>query len=263
MPDIMGILNVTPDSFSDGGCYLNHQNALAQAQQMQAEGANIIDVGGESSRPNAIKVSLDEELNRVIPVIEALSDCLDLPISIDTTKPEVMREALKAGATMINDITALGHPDALSLVAQSKVKVCLMHRQGTPQTMQKNPHYDNVVVEVIDFFKQKINQCQIAGINKNQLIIDPGFGFGKTFKHNWQLLRQLSQLSQFNLPILVGLSKKSMIDTLLGGNTKPNQRVIASISAALLAVNQGAHIIRTHNVGQTKEALMVWYHNEF
>lgn len=261
-PQIMGVLNTTPDSFSDGGCYNTPAKAIEQALKMSSEGVDIIDIGGESSRPNAQVVSIDEELNRTITIIEALKLRIDTQISIDTVKPQVMSEAIKAGVNLINDISALATPEALSVVANSPCDVCLVHMQGNPQTMQQKPHYENIILEVLAFFQHKITQCQAAGIDKNRLILDVGFGFGKTLTHNLTLLNNLNQFKQLGLPLLVGVSKKSMIDVMLGGNTQPSERTIGSITAALIALNQGANIIRTHNVAQTKEALTVWYHNQ-
>ncbi len=258
----MGVLNVTPDSFSDGGQYKTPQHALNHARLMQKQGADILDIGGESSRPNAQKVSLEEELNRVMPVIELVSKEVDLPLCVDTTKPQVMQAAIEAGVSIINDISALSNKKTQQIACNSGATICLMHMQNNPQTMQNNPQYNDILAEVLDFFTKKIKHCQALGIDKNRLIIDPGFGFGKTLQHNLTLLNNVSAFKVFNLPILVGLSRKSMIGALLGGQTKPHERVIGSIVASITALNQGADIIRTHDVAQTSEALRVWYHSQ-
>ena len=255
----MGVLNVTPDSFSDGGLYQNLDKALKRAEEMVRFGADIIDIGGESSRPNATPVSLDAEIERVIPVIENLAKKIAIPISIDTTKVALMKAALEAGASIINDISALKNQDAMLFVKQNSVKICLMHMQGTPQSMQKNPHYENVVSDILTFFKKKIIACEKNGIQKSRLMIDPGFGFGKTFTHNITLLKNLSKFKSLGCPILVGFSRKSMIDGLLGGNTKPKERILGSVIAGLFASCLGANIIRTHDVLEMKEALDVWH----
>lgn len=254
----MGVLNCTPDSFADGGQYNTLKSALNYAHYMIGNGADIIDIGGESSRPNADLVSLDEELKHTIPIIEAIRKISDIPLSIDTTKPEVMQSALNAGANIINDISALGNPKSLEVAKKSHCKICLMHMQGTPQTMQNNPKYNDVVSEVYQFLKHKIKECTQANIDKNRLIIDVGFGFGKTFAHNLSLLNHLKKFTALGVPILAGLSKKSMIDAMLGGNTTPDERIIGSLVAHLRAVENGASIIRTHNVIETKQALSVW-----
>ncbi len=255
----MGVLNVTPDSFSDGGLYQNLDKALEYAEEMVRFGADIIDIGGESSRPNATPVSLDIELERVIPVIENLTKKIAIPISIDTTKVALMRAAIDAGASIINDISSLNNQDKMRFAKQSSAKICLVHMQGTPQLMQKNPTYENVVLDILTFFKKKIIACEKHGIQKSRLIIDPGFGFGKTFTHNITLLKNLSKFKSLGCPILVGLSRKSMIDNLLGGNTKPKERILGSIIAGLVASRAGANIIRTHDVAKTKEALNIWH----
>lgn len=265
-PQIMGVLNITPDSFSDGGCYNTPKQAIAQALKMVNEGVDIIDIGGESSRPWAKPVALAQELERTIPIIQALATRIEISISIDTTKPQVMVEALKAGANLVNDIDALSalfvDKKSLAFVLNSGCNICLMHKQGKPQNMQNKPTYQDIIVELTIFFQQKIKQCMAVGIDKNRLILDLGFGFGKTLTHNLTLLNNLNKFKQFGLPLLAGVSKKSMIDIMLGGNTQPSERIIGSITAALIALNQGANIIRTHNVAQTKEALTVWYHNK-
>jgi dihydropteroate synthase len=253
---IMGILNVTPDSFSDGGLYQNFKQATQYAQKMIDDGADIIDVGGESSRPNAQKISLDQELERVIPVIEAIRKNSDVAISIDTYKPEVMVEAVNVGATMINDIYGATKPNTIATMAKLKVDVCLMHMQGTPQTMQDNPDYQDVTKEVLFFLKQQIDLLVKEGVAKTKITIDPGFGFGKTQQHNQQLFQQLSQFKQLNCPILIGLSRKSMIGNIINEQTT-DKRMTASVIAAILGVQKGANIIRTHDVKETKNGLKI------
>lgn len=257
-PAVMGILNVTPDSFSDGGDYFSIQRAEQHAIEMQSDGAAIIDVGGESTRPGADAVDVQQELERVIPVIEKITGKLDIPVSIDTSKPEVMREAVLAGASMINDVMALQQPNAQETVASldDSIAVCLMHMQGQPRTMQKNPEYDDVVSEVIEFLQERVAASQRAGISKKQLLIDPGFGFGKTLQHNIKLLAQLERFLALDLPVLVGVSRKSMIGALLN-NAPTDQRIIGSVAAAVMAMERGAQIIRVHDVKQTVEALTV------
>jgi dihydropteroate synthase len=252
---IMGILNVTPDSFSDGGYYTNVTTAVQHAKQMVAEGAHIIDVGGESTRPGAQAVSVEDELARVIPVITALRHELDIPISIDTSKPEVMRAAVQAGVTMINDVYALRLPGALQAAFQCNVPICLMHMQGDPGTMQQAPKYVDIITEVKNFFAERITACENVGIDREKLILDFGFGFGKTVQHNLQLIKNLAEFKKFNLPLLVGVSRKSTIGTLLD---KPaNERLYGSIAATILAVEHGANIIRTHDVAATVDAVKV------
>ena len=254
-PRVMGILNITPDSFSDGGDFLSFDLAMEQAHRMVEEGAAIIDVGGESTRPGAPPVTETEELNRVIPVIEGIAKDLSVPISIDTSKPKVMEAAVAAGAGLINDVLALQAPDAIETAAALNVPVCLMHMQGEPRTMQENPSYGDVVSEVKSFLSQRIECCLSAGISRDQLLIDPGFGFGKTLDHNLTLLRDLQELAELDLPILVGLSRKSMIGALL--DEPVNHRIFGSLAAAVLAVERGACIIRTHDVKPTADALAV------
>jgi dihydropteroate synthase len=252
----MGVINVTPDSFSDGGLFLSTQKAIAHAKNLITEGADILDIGGESTRPGSQSVSTDEELRRVIPVVEALAST-NIPISIDTSKPAVMKQAIAAGALMINDINALRNPDALEIIAQNDhVQVCLMHMQGVPQNMQKNPRYDNIVAEVKDFLQQRIQATSDAGISQDRLVIDPGFGFGKIFEHNLTLLNQLNEFTAFKIPILVGISRKSMLGTITGNNV--NHRIHESVAAALLAVTKGAKIVRVHDVKASKDALSVY-----
>ncbi len=250
---IMGVLNVTPDSFSDGGRYAARDAALAHARRMVEEGAGIIDVGGESTRPGAQAVSAQQELDRVIPVIEALRNEIPVPISIDSAKPEVMRAAVAAGAGFINDVQALRAEGALTAAAALSVPVCLMHMRGEPRTMQDDPRYADVVGEVRDFLTQRLDACARAGIPRARLVIDPGFGFGKTLEHNLALLRGLREFTALGVPVLAGLSRKSMIGKALG--LPLGQRLHASVALALLAVQNGASIVRTHDVGPTLEAI--------
>jgi len=254
-PIIMGILNVTNDSFYDGNKYVAPAEAILRGEQMVAEGAGIIDVGGESTRPYAQPVSIDEELARVIPVIEGLAKVIDVPIAIDTSKPEVMHAAVQSGASLINDVRALAQPGAMQLAAKLNVAVCVMHMQGEPSNMQNNPRYNNVVHEVYDFLEAKITSCMNYGIAKEKIIIDLGFGFGKTLAHNLQLLRSLAVFKALGCPILVAISRKSMIGQILA---LPVQgRLYGSIAAAVMAVMAGASIIRVHDVKPTVEALKV------
>jgi dihydropteroate synthase len=254
-PQVMGVLNVTPDSFSDGGDFFSLDKAVARALQMEAEGAAIIDIGGESTRPGAAPVTLEDEIRRVIPVIEALQSRLKVPISIDTRKPGVMRAAINAGAGFINDINALRESGALEMAAGFAVPVCLMHMQGEPRTMQENPRYENVVDEVADFLQQRITACEQAGVGRERLLLDPGFGFGKTVTHNLYLLERLNVLTRLGLPLVVGLSRKSMIARLLG--LEPGERLPASIALAVLAVERGARLVRSHDVAATWQALQM------
>ena len=253
-PLIMAVVNVTPDSFSDGGRYLGTQQAVEQARILIEEGADILDIGGESSRPGAEPVSLDEELRRVMPVLEKLGD-LPIPVSVDTCKPEVMRRAVAAGAAMVNDINALREPGALEAVAESQAAVCLIHMQGEPRTMQEDPHYRDVVSEVAEFLAQRVEAAQRAGITHERIVIDPGFGFGKKTGHNLELLRGLHRIAGLGQPVLVGLSRKSLFGKITG---KPvADRVFASVAAALLAVERGAALVRVHDVAATRDALLV------
>ena len=255
-PAIMGILNVTPDSFSDGGQYNRPELALQQALRMIDEGADIIDIGGESTRPGADAVSVDEELERVIPVIESLRKDSDVVISIDTSKAVVMREAVHAGAGMINDVAALAGEGAIEMAAATGVPVCLMHMQGEPRTMQQSPEYPRgVVQEVMEYLLQRVEVAERAGISRDNLVIDPGFGFGKTLQHNFQLLEGLAELQSIGLPVLVGMSRKSMIGKLLGVGLE--DRLAGSLAAAVLAMERGASIFRVHDVAETRQALMV------
>ncbi|ABM62533.1 dihydropteroate synthase [Halorhodospira halophila] len=254
-PRVMGVLNITPDSFSDGGSYLDLDRARAHARQMVAEGADLIDVGGESSRPGAPPVPLDQELERVIPVVEALVREVDCPISVDTYKPAVARAAVAAGAGLINDIRALQEPGALEAAAGLGVPVCLMHMQGQPQTMQESPSYHDVVAEVGEFLAERVAAAEAAGLPRERIVLDPGFGFGKTLAHNYQLLRHLERIVALGLPVLVGMSRKSMVGKLL--DRPVEERLAGSLGAAAVAVFQGARIIRAHDVGPTADAVRV------
>ncbi len=255
-PLIMGVLNITPDSFSDGGQYFDTDKAIESAKRMIIQGADIIDVGGESTRPGAQSVSIVDEIRRVIPVIEALQYSTDTPISIDTSKPEVMKLAIKAGASMINDVCALSADGALETAAMLDVHVCLMHMQGSPRTMQENPTYNDVVDDIKDFFSQRIEACIEAGIAKDKIILDPGFGFGKTLDHNLEILKRFNEFKSFGLPLLAGLSRKSMIGTLLD-DRNVDGRVVGSVTGAIIAVQNGADIVRVHDVLETKDALTI------
>lgn len=252
----MGILNVTPDSFSDGGRFSSLDAAITQAEHMIASGVDIIDIGGESTRPGSPALSIDEELGRVMPVLYALRDC-GVPISVDTRHTEVMREALVAGVDMINDITGFRSEDGLGLLKDSDCALCIMHMQGTPQTMQQNPSYDDVVSEVIDFLALQSSAAVGEGIDRRRLCVDPGFGFGKTLEHNLALLAQLGRIQdELGLPVLAGLSRKTMIGKL---TDKPvEQRMAGSIAAAIVAVAKGARIVRVHDVAETVDAIKVW-----
>jgi len=254
-PKIMGILNVTPDSFSDGGQYNRLDSALSRVQQMLADGASIIDIGGESTRPNAPLVSEQQELDRVIPVIEQIKQRFDCWISIDTSKARVMSEAVTGGANLINDVRALQQPGALTAAIDANVPVCMMHMQGQPQTMQTAPAYVDVIEEVLDFFEQRINHCVGAGLDYEKIIVDPGFGFGKTMQHNFSLIKYFKRFDQFGLPLLAGLSRKSMFDDLL--SLTVDQRLASSLAGALLCAQQGANIIRVHDVKATADVLSV------
>lgn len=254
-PQVMGILNVTPDSFSDGGDFVAVDAALDQAMVMVEAGASIVDVGGESTRPGAQSVTVEEELERVVPVVEAIRRRSAVTISIDSSKPEVMEAAIAAGGSMVNDVRALQEPGALEMVAKLKVPVCLMHMQGEPRSMQQAPYYeDGVVAEVIRFLQQRIAACQFSGIERSQIWVDPGFGFGKTLQHNLELLAELDQFRSLDVPLLVGMSRKSMIGALLG-DVPVEQRMLGSVGAAVVAVARGAHVVRVHDVRETVEAL--------
>ncbi|MEN4890885.1 dihydropteroate synthase [Erwinia billingiae] len=254
-PHVMGILNVTPDSFSDGGKHNDLVQALTHANEMINAGATIIDIGGESTRPGASEVSVEQELERVIPVVEAISQRFEVWISVDTSKPEVIRESANAGAHVINDIRSLQEPGALEAAAATGLPICLMHMQGDPATMQQSPKYKQLLQDVDAFFVQHIARCEAAGIKKEQLILDPGFGFGKNLSHNYQLLAHLADFHRFGLPLLVGMSRKSMIGQLL--NVGPSQRLTGSLACAVIAAMQGAHILRVHDVKETVEAMRV------
>jgi len=254
-PHVMGILNVTPDSFSDGGKHNQLIDAVKHANAMINAGATIVDVGGESTRPGASEVSVDEELSRVIPVVEAVAQRFEVWVSVDTSKPEVIRESARAGAHIINDIRSLSEPGALEAAAQTGLPVFLMHRQGEPRTMQNAPHYDDVFESVNRYFVEQIARCEAAGIAKENLLLDPGFGFGKNLHHNYQLLARLSEFHHFELPLLVGMSRKSMVGQLL--NVGPTERLSGSLACAVIAAMQGANIIRVHDVKETVEAMRV------
>ncbi|UZN48751.1 dihydropteroate synthase [Cupriavidus cauae] len=259
-PLVMGILNVTPDSFSDGGQHASRDAALRHAEQMIAEGVDIIDIGGESSRPGSASLPLEQELARVLPVVEALRDC-GKPLSIDTYKPETMRAALAAGADLINDIWGLRMPGALEAVAAAEAGnagLCVMHMQRDPQTMQEAPHYDDVVGEVRDFLRERVDALRAAGIDDSRIVLDPGFGFGKTADHNLRLLGELPQLAVDGLPLLAGLSRKSTLGAILGGRP-PRERVAASIAAAVCAAERGAYIVRVHDVQASVDAIKTWW----
>ncbi|MCC7698191.1 dihydropteroate synthase [Janthinobacterium sp. EB271-G4-7A] len=253
---VMGILNITPDSFSDAGQYQHLEFAISRAEQMILDGVDIIDIGGESSRPGAPPLPLQDELQRVMPVLYALRDC-GKPMSVDTYKPEVMREAILAGADMINDINGFRAAGAIDAVRDSDCALCIMHMQSVPQTMQDQPQYEDVVREVIDFLRERIDTMTAAGIDRERLCVDPGFGFGKTVEQNYALLRATRQLrSELDLPVLAGLSRKSMIGAVTGRPVE--QRLAGSVAGALAAVAQGAEIIRVHDVAETVDALKVW-----
>lgn len=254
-PVVMGVLNITPNSFSDGGRFIGQDAALAQADLMVVEGAAIIDVGGESTRPGAEPVPLQQELDRVIPVIESLAARIDVVVSVDTLKPEVMRAAEAAGAGLINDVMGLRGPGSLAAAAAGRAAVCLMHMQGEPRTMQAAPRYVDVVTEVDAFLRERVQSCIDAGIDRSRLCVDPGFGFGKTLDHNLALLAALPRLCAGGVPLLAGLSRKSMLGTLTGRAV--DQRVHASVAAATVAVLGGARIVRAHDVAATRDALRV------
>ncbi len=256
-PLVMGILNVTPDSFSDGGQHTTRDAALRHAEQLIAEGVDIIDIGGESSRPGSAALPLDQELDRMMPIVESLADC-GKPLSIDTYKPEVMRAALAGGADLINDIWGFRMPGAVEAVAAGQFGLCVMHMQRDPQTMQEDPHYTDVVAEVASFLEERVSTLRAAGIDTARISLDPGFGFGKTPDHNLRLLGQLPSLAVDGLPLLVGLSRKSTLGAIIGGKP-PQARVAASVAAAVCAAERGAYIVRVHDVEQTVDALKVWW----
>jgi dihydropteroate synthase len=254
-PLIMGILNVTPDSFSDGGKYASYNSALYQAEKMIEDGVDIIDIGGESTRPGAIAVSEKDEVERVSPLLVAIKENFEVKVSIDTSKAEVMRQAVKHGADMINDVRALQNDGCLAVLAECNLPICLMHMQGLPKTMQDNPMYEDIISDIKRFFIKRINSCEQKGINRSRLILDPGFGFGKTLAQNYQLLAQLEQFNDFGLPLLSGTSRKSMIGDLLSRNVE--QRLAGSIATAIIAAQQKANIIRVHDVKETFDALKI------
>lgn len=254
-PHVMGILNVTPDSFSDGGQHNSLVEAVKHANLMINAGATIIDIGGESTRPGAAEVSTQEELDRVIPVVEAIARRFEVWVSVDTSKAEVICESARAGAHIINDIRSLQEPGALEAAARTGLPVCLMHMQGEPKTMQAAPAYDDVFTDVMQFFTTQISRCEAAGITKDKLLLDPGFGFGKNLSHNYQLLARLAEFHHFGLPLLVGMSRKSMVGQLL--NVGPNQRLSGSLACAVIAAMQGAQILRVHDVKETVDAMRV------
>ncbi len=250
---VMGILNVTPDSFSDGGRYAAQDAALRQAEKMLQEGATIIDVGGESTRPGAEPVATQDELARVVPVVELLVDELGATVSVDTSKPAVMRAAIDAGTSMINDVLALREPGAIEVIADSSVSVCLMHMQGSPRTMQTDPQYDDVVADIIRFLDSRVDACTASGIDRRRIVVDPGFGFGKSLAHNYEILARLTEFASLDCPVLVGMSRKSMIGNLL--DLPVSERVTASAILAALAVERGANILRVHDVKETMQAI--------
>jgi dihydropteroate synthase len=251
----MGILNVTPDSFSDGGRFVNREAAIHQVETMLHEGADIIDIGGESTRPGASDVTVTEEAERVVPVITAIREISNVPISVDTSKAEVMRVAVAAGADMINDVRALQDDGALEAAVELQTPVCLMHMQGLPRTMQENPVYEDVAAEVVEFLLRRIDACSAAGLPDDLIVVDPGFGFGKSHVHNIELLANLRQLQELRRPVMVGLSRKSTLGALTGKGT--DDRTAASVAAAVLAVAAGAQIVRVHDVAETVDALKV------
>ncbi len=260
-PRVMGVLNTTPDSFFDGGTLYKNGNldldlALSRAERMVLDGSAIIDIGGESTRPGAKSISIEEEMDRVIPVVESIASRLDVVISVDTSKPKVMEAAISSGAHMINDVRALSEPDALDILATSKVSVCLMHMLGEPGTMQISPEYKSVSRDVKNFLLSRIEECKKVGISLDRLIVDPGFGFGKTLDHNLELLANLRELTGLGCPLLVGLSRKSMIDKILSREGK--ERLSASLGLAVIALERGANLIRTHDVRETVDAISMW-----
>lgn len=257
-PHVMGIVNVTPDSFSDGGRFFSADKALEQARKLVTDGATIIDIGGESTRPGSEPVGVEEEISRVLPAIEAIHAELDVVISIDTMKAKVMRAAVAAGASLINDVNALRGEGALQAAAELNVPVCLMHMQGTPQTMQQQPHYDDVVNEVNTFLTERIAACEAVGISRAKIILDPGFGFGKSARHNLRLMKHLAVFTDADLPVLVGVSRKSIIGATL--NVSVEERLAGSLALASIAVLQGAKIIRSHDVRETVQAIRLCEH---
>ena len=254
-PQVMGILNVTPDSFSDGGRFNTIETALQRVEAMVNAGVTIIDIGGESTRPGAPEVSEQEELARVIPVVKAIREHYDVWISVDTSKAEVMRQSIEAGADIINDVRSLTEPGALEVAAKANVPVCIMHMQGDPQTMQNNPRYDQLMEEVHQFLGERIDVCVAAGIKREQLILDPGFGFGKTVEHNYSMLAHLEEFHRYDLPVLAGMSRKSMLFKLL--DKQPAECMVASVACATIAALKGAQIIRVHDFEETLEAVKI------
>jgi len=250
----MGVLNVTPDSFSDGGKFIELKQSLTYARQLMAEGADMLDIGGESTRPGAAPVALDEERRRVLPVVEALADC-GVPLSVDTRKPELMRDAIAAGATMVNDVYGFRTSGAFEAVAEANAAICIMHMQGEPRIMQQDPQYADVAGEIHDYLAKRVSAAEHAGIARERIVVDPGFGFGKTLEHNLTLLRKLRQFRDLGCALLAGLSRKTMLGKITGRD--PAGRVYASVAAALLAVQNGAQIVRVHDVAATRDALAV------
>jgi dihydropteroate synthase len=257
-PRVVGIINVTPDSFSDGGQFANVDAAVEHGLRLVEEGADMLDIGGESTRPGADDVSAEEELRRVLPVIEQLVARTSLPIAVDTSKPEVMRAAVAAGAGMINDVYALRREGALDAAAELRVPICLMHMQGEPRSMQDAPHYDDVVGEVHRFLTDRLFACELAGIDRRKVMVDPGFGFGKDLEHNLALLRRIERFADLGSGVYVGLSRKSMIGTITG-HKDPAKRAAGSVAAALIAVQRGARMVRAHDVAATVDALKIWH----
>lgn len=253
--EVMGIVNVTPDSFSDGGKFAHIDNALVQVELMISNGVDIIDIGGESTRPGALAVNDQDEIARVIPLLKAIKSRFNVKVSIDTSKASVMSEAITHDADIINDVRALQNNDCIDVIAQSDVLVCLMHMQGMPRTMQENPYYENIMTDIIRFFEQRIQCCEEKGIDRRRLILDPGFGFGKTLTDNYKMLAQMAKFKNLNLPLLSGTSRKSMLGNLL--NRDVNHRLAGSLTTAIVAVQQGASIIRVHDVAETVDALKI------
>ncbi len=253
--EVMGIVNVTPDSFSDGGKFAHIDNALVQVELMINNGVDIIDIGGESTRPGALAVSDQDEIARVIPLLKAIKSRFNVKVSIDTSKASVMSEAITYEADIINDVRALQNNGCIDVIAQSEVLVCLMHMQGIPRTMQENPHYENIMTDIIHFFEQRIQCCEEKGIDRRRLILDPGFGFGKTLTDNYKMLAQMAKFKELNLPLLSGTSRKSMLGNLL--NREVDHRLAGSLTTAIVAVQQGASIIRVHDVAETVDALKI------
>ncbi|RUO68922.1 dihydropteroate synthase [Idiomarina ramblicola] len=252
---VMGIVNVTPDSFSDGGEYNRLDDAIDHVAQLIDDGADMVDIGGESTRPGSHAVAVQEELDRVIPLVKAVRQRFDVSISVDTTKPVVMSESIKAGANLINDVNALREDGALEALSGTNAKVCLMHMQGEPRSMQLNPHYDDVICDVKTFLQERIQACESAGIQRERIWLDPGFGFGKSARHNYQLLQRLQAFHELQLPLLVGMSRKSMIGHVTGRDV--NERLAGSLAAATIAAMKGARIIRVHDVKETVDAMKV------